>query len=65
MQNLLGKVQTKILKYDGKIKLNSGVEFGPIEIAYETYGELNENADNAVLVLHALTGDAQDRKSVV
>lgn len=58
MQNLLGKVQTKILKYDGKIKLNSGVEFGPVEIAYETYGELNENADNAVLVLHALTGDA-------
>ena len=27
-------------------------------IAYETWGELNEAADNAVLVCHALTGDA-------
>ena len=58
MQNSVGKVETKILKYEGKIKLNSGVEFGPIDIAYETYGKLNENADNAILVLHALTGDA-------
>ena len=58
MQNSVGKVETKILKYEGKIKLNSGIEFGPIDIAYETYGKLNENADNAILVLHALTGDA-------
>lgn len=30
----------------------------PIRIAYETWGELNSAGDNAVLVLHALTGDA-------
>lgn len=58
MTSTVGLTQTKILKYDGKIKLSSGIDFGPIEIAYETYGKLNENADNAILVLHALTGDA-------
>lgn len=58
MGKSVGKTELKILKYDYKIKLNSGVEFGPIEIAYETYGELNEQGDNAILVLHALTGDA-------
>lgn len=58
MGKSVGKTELKFLKYDKKIKLNSGVEFGPIEIAYETYGELNEQCDNAILVLHALTGDA-------
>ncbi len=31
---------------------------GPIDIAYETWGILNEDRSNAILVLHALTGDA-------
>jgi homoserine O-acetyltransferase len=31
---------------------------GPIDAAYETYGKLNEAGDNAVLVCHALSGDA-------
>ena len=30
----------------------------PLRVAYETWGELNEARDNAVLVLHALTGDS-------
>jgi homoserine O-acetyltransferase len=30
----------------------------PVTLAYETWGELNEARDNAVLVLHALTGDS-------
>jgi homoserine O-acetyltransferase len=36
----------------------SGYTFEHIQIAYETYGNLNKNKDNAILVLHALTGDA-------
>ncbi len=47
-------VETKYFSFDEKIKLENGLEFGPITVAYETYGELN----NAILVLHALSGDA-------
>lgn len=37
--------------------LESGTRIGPLTVAYETYGELNQAKDNAVLVLHALSGD--------
>ncbi|RBP64672.1 homoserine O-acetyltransferase [Brevibacterium sanguinis] len=36
---------------------DSGFTFGTVEVAYETYGELNAERSNAVLVEHALTGD--------
>jgi homoserine O-acetyltransferase len=38
--------------------LECGRTLGPITLAYETYGELNEARDNAILVVHALSGDA-------
>jgi len=38
--------------------LDSGQKLGPIMLEYETYGELNEERSNAVLVFHALSGDA-------
>ncbi len=37
--------------------LQNGDLFGPITIAYETFGKLNDNKDNSILVIHALTGD--------
>jgi homoserine O-acetyltransferase len=37
--------------------LDCGQELGPISIAYQTYGELNRDRSNAILVCHALTGD--------
>ena len=40
------------------LKLEGGGELGPITLAYETYGALSEKRDNAVLVCHALSGDA-------
>jgi homoserine O-acetyltransferase/O-succinyltransferase len=38
--------------------LESGEKLGPITLAYETYGKLNAQKSNAILVLHALSGDA-------
>jgi homoserine O-acetyltransferase len=39
------------------LKLDAGVELAPFQIAYKTYGALNAQRSNAVLVCHALTGD--------
>lgn len=38
--------------------LKSGAKLGPVTVAYETYGQLNAEKSNAVLILHAFTGDA-------
>lgn len=38
--------------------LEAGGRLGPVTVAYETWGELNDARDNALLVLHALTGDS-------
>lgn len=40
------------------LDVDSGRSLGPVTLAYETYGKLDEQATNAVLVLHALTGDS-------
>ena len=39
------------------LKLDCGKMISNYEIAYETYGSLNEKKDNAILAFHALTGD--------
>mgnify|MGYP001306512972 FL=1 len=39
------------------LKLDCGKTIKDFPLAYETYGELNQNKDNAILVFHALTGD--------
>jgi len=49
--------QRVMLGRDRKLKLDSGVELGPFPLAYATYGELNADKSNVVLVCHALTGD--------
>ena len=38
--------------------LDCGTRLGPITLAYETLGELNEERSNAVLILHAFSGDS-------
>ncbi len=41
-----------------QLPLDCGVTLSPVEVAYETYGVLNQAKDNAVMVLHAFSGDA-------
>jgi len=38
--------------------LESGKKLGPINIRYETYGRLNKDKSNAILIVHAFSGDA-------
>jgi homoserine O-acetyltransferase len=39
------------------LRLDCGIDFGPFTIAYQTYGRLNAERSNAVLICHALSGD--------
>lgn len=41
----------------GPLPLDCGAALAPVQIAYETYGSLNADKSNAVLICHALTGD--------
>ncbi len=61
MSDGVGQVETqRAVVFDGDhpLVLDSGAELGPIEVAYETYGELDAAGSNAIFVCHALSGDA-------
>jgi homoserine O-acetyltransferase len=55
--NSVGIVKGQTFTFDA-LKLESGEKFGPVSLAYETYGVLNKDKSNAVLITHALSGDA-------
>ena len=40
------------------LSLDCGKKLSPINIRYETYGVMNEKKNNAILILHALSGNA-------
>jgi homoserine O-acetyltransferase len=50
-------VETRTIRFDS-ISLDCGATIAPLDAAYETYGELNAEKSNAILVLHAFSGDA-------
>ena len=60
-ENSVGLVETqsmRIVDRDRPLELACGKTLGPIDVAYETYGRLNEQQDNVVLISHALSGNA-------
>src|SRR5580658_5219070 len=57
----VGIVQTQsatLFAPPNPLVLNNSRSLGPISVAYETYGQLSPQRDNAIFVCHALTGDA-------
>ena len=50
-------LDTKKIIISNPLKLDCGKEINNYPIAYETYGKLNSEKSNAILVFHALTGD--------
>lgn len=57
-KNSVGTVTTNFLSLAGTLRLKSGRSIGSVTLAYETYGTLDAEKSNAILVCHALSGDA-------
>jgi len=50
-------VDTQRVRFDS-LSLDCGATLSPVDVAYETYGTLNQARSNAILILHAFSGDA-------
>jgi homoserine O-acetyltransferase len=60
-ENSVGIVQTKTIRVvepNKPLELECGKTLGPIDVAYETYGQINKAGDNVILICHALSGNA-------
>lgn len=57
MSETLGVITPQQLKVDKPLSLSSGATLPHYELTYETYGTLNKDASNGILVCHALSGD--------
>lgn len=56
---LLAKTNiVELFNQEDPLKLESGQSLNRVQVAYQTYGKLNSDATNVVLVCHALTGNA-------
>ena len=53
-----GLVETQRFRIPEAIALEHGGQLSDVNVAYETYGKLNSEKNNAILICHALSGDA-------
>jgi homoserine O-acetyltransferase len=56
-QHSVGIVTPLVAHFDEPLQLACGRELTNYDLVYETYGELNEQRSNAVLICHALSGN--------
>ena len=47
-----------LYNFNDPFVFETGEELSPVQVAYQTYGKLNDEGTNAILVCHALTGNA-------
>ena len=57
-ENIVETKSVELFSASDPLHMDCGERLSPVTVAYETYGELNAAADNAILVCHALTGSA-------
>ena len=55
MNESIGIVEPKKIILQGRLDLECGQSLTDIEIVYETYGNLNQDSSNAILICHALS----------
>ncbi|KJZ15576.1 homoserine acetyltransferase [Marinomonas sp. SBI22] len=53
----VGIVVPQVAHFDQALSLSCGTELAQYDLIYETYGSLNAERSNAILICHALSGD--------
>ncbi len=56
-QNSVGIVKPETIEINETLRLDCGKLLDSFELIYETYGSLNSEKSNAILICHALSGD--------
>ena len=55
--NSIGIVKPKFVNIEQSLDLDCGKKLDNFSLIYETYGNLNQEKNNAILICHALSGD--------